>query len=99
MLRVKRDIFSPERLRVLPTDINLPSVLTSHSASNSRVSEVSKTVLTFFMMSEEQWTTDENIVFFGKRSIVIKGTSHSTIFDIPMRPLPEDQKHRRRFTR
>ena len=28
-----------------------------------------------------------------------KATSHSTIFDIPMRPLPKDQKHRHRFTR
>ena len=28
-----------------------------------------------------------------------KATSHSTIFDIPMRPLREDQKHRHRFTR
>ena len=26
-------------------------------------------------------------------------TFHSTIFDIPMRPLCEDQRHRRRFTR
>ena len=29
----------------------------------------------------------------------VKATSHSTIFDIPMRPVREDQKHRRRFTR
>ena len=29
----------------------------------------------------------------------VKATSHSTIFDIPMRPLREDQKHRHRFTR
>ena len=29
----------------------------------------------------------------------VKATSHSTIFDIPMRPLREDQIHRRRFTR
>ena len=29
----------------------------------------------------------------------IKATSHSTIFDIPMRPLREDQNHRHRFTR
>ena len=28
-----------------------------------------------------------------------KATSHSTIFDIPMRPLREDQKQRHRFTR
>ena len=31
--------------------------------------------------------------------INLKATSHSTIFDIPMRPLREDQKHRHRFTR
>ena len=29
----------------------------------------------------------------------IKATSHSTIFDIPMRSVREDQRHRRRFTR
>ena len=29
----------------------------------------------------------------------LKATSHSTIFDIPMRPLREDQRHRRRFIR
>ena len=29
----------------------------------------------------------------------LKTTSHSTIFDIPMRPVHEDQRHRRRFTR
>ena len=30
---------------------------------------------------------------------IIKATFHSTIFDIPMRPLREDQRHRQRFTR
>ena len=30
---------------------------------------------------------------------ILKAISHSTIFDIPMRPVREDQKHRRRFTR
>ena len=29
----------------------------------------------------------------------VKTTSQSTIFDIPTRPLREDQKHRHRFTR
>ena len=29
----------------------------------------------------------------------VKATSHSTIFDIPMRLVREDQRHRRRFTR
>ena len=29
----------------------------------------------------------------------VKATSYSTILDIPMRPLPEDQRHRHRYTR
>ena len=32
-------------------------------------------------------------------SAIVKATSHSMIFDIPMDPLREDQKHRHRFTR
>ena len=35
----------------------------------------------------------------SKGRFSLKATSHSTIFDIPMRPLREDQKHRHRFTR
>ena len=31
-------------------------------------------------------------------SAFLRATSHSTIFDIPMRPLRENQKHRHRFT-
>ena len=34
-----------------------------------------------------------------QRYLLLKATSHSTIFDIPMRPLREDQRHRHRFTR
>ena len=34
-----------------------------------------------------------------EKKLQIKATSHSTIFDIPMRLLPEEQKHRHRFTR
>ena len=30
---------------------------------------------------------------------MLKATSHSSIFNIPMHPLREDQKHRDRFTR
>ena len=33
------------------------------------------------------------------RNFFLKATSHSTIFDIPMRRFREDQKHRHRFTR
>ena len=32
-------------------------------------------------------------------SVCLKAISHSTIFDIPMRPVREDQRHRWRFTR
>ena len=35
----------------------------------------------------------------AQNKITFKATSHSTIFDIPMRPMREDQRHRRRFTR
>ena len=31
--------------------------------------------------------------------VALKDTSQLTIFDIPMRPVREDQRHRRRFTR
>ena len=30
-------------------------------------------------------------------ALSIKATSHLTIFDIPMRPLREDKKHRHRY--
>ena len=33
-----------------------------------------------------------------EKGITVKATFHSTIFDIPMRPLREDQRHRQRFT-
>ena len=32
-------------------------------------------------------------------SLCLKATFHLTISDIPMRPMREDQRHRRRFTR
>ena len=34
-----------------------------------------------------------------EKSYPVKASSHSTIFDSPMRPVREDQRHRRRFTR
>ena len=42
-----------------------------------------------------------NDLFKSKGSVAncIKATSHSTIFNIPMHPVREDQRHRRRFTR
>ena len=45
--------------------------------------------------------TKENIIPRGKLRLVettLKATFHLTIFDIPMRPMREDQRHRRRFT-
>ena len=69
---------------VLLSDIFFPSVFTSHSASNSRVSEFLKIVLSFFM-SEARWTAIENVIF-SKRCIVIKlpvrlgSLQHPTIF-------------------
>ena len=65
LITMLRDYFSPEPFR----DITFSSVLMSHYASNSQVSEVSKIVLRFFMMSEERSTAVENVVIF---SIVIK---------------------------
>ena len=41
----------------------------------------------------------ESITSCSPRLHRVKATSHSTIFDIPIRPLREDQKHRHRFTR
>ena len=35
----------------------------------------------------------------NRRRKSFRATSHSTIFDIPMRQVREDQRHRRRFTR
>ena len=49
-----------------------PQAFTSHSASKSRVSEVSKIAFTCFIMSEARWTAVKNVIFFSKRSIVIK---------------------------
>ena len=62
MLHVRQDYFSPEPFR----DIIFSSVFMSHDASNSQVSEVSKIVLTFFMMSEAQSAAVENVLFFSK---------------------------------
>ena len=47
-------------------------MFTSHSASKSRVSEVSKITFTFFMMSEARWKAVENVLSFSQRSIIIK---------------------------
>ena len=67
MLRARRDTF-----RVFLFYVIFPSVFTSHSAFNSRVSEVLKVILTFFVMSETRWEAFEDVSFFSKRSIAIK---------------------------
>ena len=43
---------------------------------------------------ELQWHANQNTIAVG----FLKATLHSTIFDIPMRPVREGQRHRRRFT-
>ena len=45
------------------------------------------------------WEIWKEVTGVGPCDVVLKATSHSMIFDIPMRPLREDQKHRHRFTR
>ena len=60
---------------ILSTSIShhfFPSVLTSHSASSSRMSEVSKIVLAFFYDFRRAMAVDENILFFSEQSMVIK---------------------------
>ena len=41
----------------------------------------------------------EEISIYHAFAAPLKATSHSTIFDIPMRLVREDQRHRGRFTR
>ena len=54
--------------------------------------------------SSNQESSHFNICTFRKPSsdlpslVCVKATSHSTIFDIPMRPVREGQRHRGRFT-
>ena len=52
--------------------IFFPSLFTSYSASNSRVSEISEIILTFCTMSETQWEAVENVAFFSKLDVIIK---------------------------
>ena len=52
---------------------------------------------------ERSFNTEKNAIYRFSISLLIpelrfKATFHSTIFDIPMRPVREDQRHRRRFT-
>ena len=67
MLRVKRDFFSPEQSRVLPTVL---SDLIFSLRVNDTVRPTVECLKRFkhcsyvFMTSEERWTADENILFF-----------------------------------
>ena len=63
MLRVKRSIFLQSHFKFFCLTSCFPSVFTSPSVSNSWVSNASKVVPTFFMMSGARWTADENTVF------------------------------------
>ena len=45
-----------------------PSVFTSHSASNSQVSQVSKIVFAFLIMLEARWTAVEMMSDRGTRN-------------------------------
>ena len=71
MFRVRRDFLLQRNFEYFCLTSFLLSVLMSHSASNSRVSEVSNFVLKTFMMSEAHWTAVENVVFFSELRIVI----------------------------
>ena len=75
MLRIKQDFFVRAISSIsVQSDIIFPSVFMSYSAYNSQVSEVSTiiNILTFCIMSGTRWIAVENVVFFSKRSIVIK---------------------------
>ena len=72
MLWIKRDFFLQSYFEYFCLTPLFLSVFRSHSASNSRVSEISKIFLTFCIMSETRRMAVENVVFSSKRSIVIK---------------------------
>ena len=45
------------------------------------------------------YVEEHTIYIINSKALFVKATSHSTIVDIPMRPMREDQRHRQRFTR
>ena len=71
MLRVKRDLFS--RIISGISDTIFPQSLRHMHTVLPTVERLKlKRLFTFCMMSETRWMSDENVVFFSKRSIVIK---------------------------
>ena len=62
----------PVKRVLLPDIIFSPSVQVTQCVQQSSVFEVSKIILSFFMMSEARWMAVENVVFYNKQSIVIK---------------------------
>ena len=68
MLQVKRDFFLQSHFEYFCLTSFLHSVLTSHSATKS---EVSNFVPRSFMMSEARWMAAENVVFFSKPNILV----------------------------
>ena len=63
MLQVKRHFFLQSNFEYFCLTSFFLLVFTSHSASNSQVSEVSKIVPTFFMMLEARWTAAEIMLY------------------------------------
>ena len=64
MLLVKRGIaFSRATSSTLVPDMFFPQFFCHTVQSNSRVSQISKLVLTFLVMSEMQWKAVENVIF------------------------------------
>ena len=56
----------------------------------------------FTLNTDDVHVQDYSSVFRSvhiEKSYPVKATSHSTIFDIPMRPVREGQRHRQRFLR
>ena len=64
-----------------------------------RVSVTFSRFITKIGMEYCQVFTERKLIIDDSAEGCLKATSHLTIFDIPMHPVREDQRHRRRFTR
>ena len=61
--------------------------------------DFAKTIIVTFVLKIINSKSVFKTTFTRGGFIRVKATFHSTIFDIPMRLVREDQRHRRRFTR
>ena len=61
-------------------------------------SDLATTKIVTFVLKIINSKSVSKTTFTRGEFIRVKATSHLTIFDIPMRPLREDQKHRHRLT-